>query len=348
VKGLLATSTSTKVGYLQSALKLDPSFDRARLALWAVNEDNGNAQAALLAAASVPETSLLYARARFSAALSLMQLKRLDDAFATLKTLADRAPSATLMNNLGVIQLRRPVTAETGKATYYLNEAVKLDPEDPDYYFNLGYAYWVERDGQGAIYWLREAVRRRPADGQAHAVLAAALQSIGSATEAARERELATQLSARIVDVSSRGLERIKPSLEATTRRIGTAIAESGQRDQRELAAFHLDRGRRFFEQGSDAEATAELLRTLYSSPYEADAHLLLGRIYLRTGQTQAAIDAFKISVWSLESAAAHVALAQAYVQARNDAGARAEAQRALVLTPDSTAAKAILDKLKP
>ena len=118
VKGLLATSTPTKVGYLQSALKLDPSFDRARLALWAVNQDTGNAQAALLASAAVPETSPLYARARFSSALSLIQLKRLDDAFATLKTLADRAPSATLMNNLGIIQLRRSVTPQTGKPAF--------------------------------------------------------------------------------------------------------------------------------------------------------------------------------------------------------------------------------------
>ncbi len=348
VKGLLATSTSTKAGYLQSALKLDPSFDRARLALWAVNEDNGNAQAALLAAAAVPETSLLYARARFSAALSLMQLKRLDDAFATLKTLADRAPSATLMNNLGVIQLRRPVTPQAGNPAFYFNQAVKLDQEDPDYCFNLGYAYWLERDAQGATYWLREALRRRPADGEAHAVLAAALQAIGSGTEAARERELATQLSAKPVDATSRGLERIKPGLEATTRRMSSAIAESGQRDQRELAAFHLDRGRRLFEQGNDVEATAEFRRSLYSSPYEADAHLLLGRIYLRTGQVQAAIDAFKISLWSSESAAAHVALAQAYVQTKNDAGARAETQRALALTPDSAEAKALLEKLKP
>jgi tetratricopeptide (TPR) repeat protein len=348
VKGLLATSTSTKAGYLQSALKLDPSFDRARLALWAVNEDNGNAQAALLAAAAVPETSLLYARARFSAALSLMQLKRLDDAFATLKTLADRAPSATLMNNLGVIQLRRPVTPQTGKPAFYFNEAIKLDPDDPDYCFNLGYAYWLERDAQGATYWLREALRRKPADGEAHAVLAAALQAMGSATEAARERELAGQLSAKPVDASSRGLERIKPALEVTTRRMFSAIAESGQRDQRELAAFHLDRGRRLFEQGNDAEAMAEFRRALYSSPYEADAHLLLGRIYLRTGQVQAAIDAFKISLWSSESAAAHLALAQAYAQSKNDTGARAEAQRALVLTPDSAEAKALLERLKP
>jgi Tfp pilus assembly protein PilF len=348
VKGLLATSTPTKVGYLESALKLDPSFDRARLALWAVHQDNGNAQAALLAAAAVPETSALYARARFSSALSLIQLKRLDDAFATLKTLADRAPSATLMNNLGVIQLRRPVTPQAGKATYYFNQAVKLDVEDPDYDFNLGYAYWLEHDQQGAIYWLREALRRNPVDGQAHAVLAAALLSIGSTTEAARERELATQLSAKPVDASTRGLERIKPTLEGTVQRMGLVIAESGQRDQRELAAFHLERGRRFFEQGNDGEAIAEFRRALYSSPYEADAHLMLGRIYLRTGQTQAAIDAFKISLWSSESAAAHLALAQAYVQSKDSANARTEAQRALTLAPGSAEAKALLDTLKP
>lgn len=358
VKGLLAAATPTKAGYLQAALKLDPGFDRARLALWAVNQDNGNAQAALLAAAAVPETSPLYARARFDVALSLLQLKRLDDAFATLKTLADRAPSATLMNNLAVVQMRRPVPPQTGKATYYFNQAVKLDPDDADYCFNLGYAYWAERDEQGAIYWLREAVRRNPADGEAHAVLGAALQAVGSTTEAARERDLATQLSSTYAEWTMRpgagepvprGLERLKSALEVTKlQRVDTAIATIGQREQRELVAFHMDRGRRFFEQGSDGEAIAELRRALYLSPYEAEAHLLLGRIYLRTGQTESAIDAFKIALWSSESAEAHLALAEAYVQAKNDADARTHAQRALMLAPNSVEANALLDKLKP
>jgi tetratricopeptide (TPR) repeat protein len=358
VKGLIAASTPTKLGYLQSALKLDPSFDLARLAIWTVNQDSGNAQAALPAAAAVPETSALYARARFDVALSLVQLKRLDDAFATLKTLADRAPSAAVMNNLGVIQTRRPATPQTGKATFYFDQAVRLDPDDPDYYFNLGYAYWGEHDEQGSIYWLREAVRRRPADGEAHAVLGAALQAVGSNTEAARERELATQLSSTYAEWARRpaagepiprGLERLKPAIEVSTlRRVDTMIAESGERDQRELAAFHLDRGRRLLAQGSDAEAIGELRRALYLSPYEAEAHLLIGGIYLQTGQTQAAIDAFKIALWSSESARAHLALAHAYVAAKKDASARAEAQRALALAPDSAEAKALLDKIKP
>jgi Tfp pilus assembly protein PilF len=360
VKGLVATAAPAKIGYLEAAIKLDPSFDRARLALWNVHHDEGNGQLALVAAAAVPETSPMYARARFSVALSLLQLKRLDDAFATLRTLADRAPTATLMNNIGVIQLRRPVTPQTGRATYYFNQALKLDEDDPDYYFNLGYAYWAEKDAQAAIFWLRESVRRNPADGEAHAVLAAALQATGAAAEAARERELATQLSSTYAEWAKkpagqgaepmpRGLERLKPSLEVSTlRRVDSAIATTGQREQQELTAFHLDRGRRFFEQGSNSEAITELARAIYLSPYEAEAHLLMGRIYLRTGETPSAIDAFKIALWSRDSAEGRIALAQAYLQVKDHAGARAALEGALALDPNSSEAKELLGKLNP
>jgi Tfp pilus assembly protein PilF len=299
----------------------------------------------------------MYARARFSVALSLIQLNRLDDAFATLRTLADRAPSPTIMNNMGVIQMRRPVTPQTGRATYYFNQALKLDQDDSDYHFNLGYAYWAEKDAQSAIFWLRETVRRDPADGEAHAVLAAALQATGAAAEAARERELATQLSSTYAEWAKkssaepipRGLERLKPTLEVSTlRRVDSAIATTGQREQKELAAFHLDRGRRFFEQGSNSDAVTELRRAIYLSPYEADAHLLLGRIYMRTGETPSAIDAFKIALWSQDSAQGRIALAQAYLQIKDPAAARAALARALELDPNSAEARELLSKLSP
>src|SRR5205085_10221021 len=133
------------------------------------------------------------------------------------------------------------------------------------------YAYWSEKDQQAAIFWLREAVRRKPADGEAHAVLAAALQATGAITEAARERELATQLSSTFAAWSKkpvagepipRGLERVKETVEASTlQRVDTILATSGQREQRELATFHMDRGRRFFDQGNDTDAIAEFRR---------------------------------------------------------------------------------------
>jgi Tfp pilus assembly protein PilF len=140
----------------------------------------------------------------------------------------------------------------------------------------------------------------------------------------------------------------MKDSLEESTfQRVSTAIANTGQREQRELATFHMDRGRRFFEQGNDTEAIGEFRRALYLSPYEAEAQLLLGRIYLRTGQTPAAIDAFKISIWSQETAAARLALARAYIYAKDDASARNELERTLVLEPDSAEAKELMGQIK-
>ena len=89
-----------------------------------------------------------------------------------------------------------------------------------------------------------------------------------------------------------------------------------------------------------------ELNHALYLSPYLADAHFLLGRIHLRNGRVHDAIDAFKIVLWSAETADAHAALGEAYRQARDPAAARAEAERALAMDPSSADAKALLAHL--
>ena len=60
------------------------------------------------------------------------------------------------------------------------------------------------------------------------------------------------------------------------------------------------------------------------------------------------AIDALKISLWSAETAEAHVVLGEAYLQAKDPAAARAEADRALALDPSSAEAKRLRDKTAP
>ena len=100
------------------------------------------------------------------------------------------------------------------------------------------------------------------------------------------------------------------------------------------------------FQQENDREAIDELNRAIYLSPYLAPAHLLLGRSLLRTGRVHEAIDTFKIALWSTETAEAHAALGEAYRQAKDVAAARAEAERALVLDPASSDARALLARL--
>jgi Tfp pilus assembly protein PilF len=144
------------------------------------------------------------------------------------------------------------------------------------------------------------------------------------------------------------GLERVAMELEtARALRADKVAVTSAQREQQELATFHLDRGRRFFLKEQDREAMAELRRVVYLSPYEAEAHLLIGRIHLRGGFPGDAIDALKISIWSQETVAARVALGEAYLKAGNTAAAKEQAERALKLSPESAEVKQLLSRIK-
>ena len=367
IKGLLAESAATQATFLESAIKAFPAFDQARLALWNVRNEQGDHAAALAAVKPVSPESPFAARAQLRTGLSLLETRdyagaagaftRLIDP-AILKTTAPPpAHLAPVLNNLGIVQLRRGASADAGSAVYYLTRATDADPEQVDYQFNLGYAYLIDRNYKAALYWLRESVRRDVADADAHYLLARALQATGGDVEAARERDLARQLSSKYEEAERSprdrpevpaGLERLRMDLDAPgTARPSQAIANTAQRDQRELASFHLERGRRLFEREQDREAMAELRRAVYLSPYEASAHLLMGRIQLRAGRPEDAIDALKISIWSEDSAAARVALGEAYLAVHNPAAARTELQRALVLDPASADARRVLDTIK-
>ena len=356
IKGLLAETPAAQTAFLQKAIDLFPAYDAAWLALWRAHTEAGQSEQALQAAMDVIRRRPDDRQAQFAAAHAEIQLERHDEAFKRLRVMIDEAPSAEMLNNIGVVQLRRGSTPETGKATYWFNRAATATPVDADYFFNLGYAYWLDEDGPAAIYWLREALRRNPADADAHFVLSAALRAAGNASEADRELELARRLSAEyerevrpgsVVDKVPRGLARVKSVLHAAEDRIDAALVAPAQRDQRELASFHLDRGRRLYDAERDGEAAAELRRALYLSPYQPEAHLLLGRIYLRSGRTRDAIDALKISLWSAESVDARVALAEAFLQAHDLDAARAEVARALEMDGQSEAARRVAERLQ-
>jgi len=355
VKGLVAETPSTALAFLEQALKAAPQFDRARLAIWDLYSEGSEHQRALDVASAIRPESRYAREGRFRRALSFMNLKRFDDALQVLHAMQMEDPSATVANAIGVAELRKATVVQPGRATYYFSQASELDTSDGDLFFNLGYAYWLDKDPKAAVYWLREAVRRDPGDGDAHFILGVALQQAGSTAEATREHELATRLSSKYAgweksaaggDPVPRGLERLHEELLPSRARVDTMITSAGQRDQESLAAFHLDAGRRAYEREADREAIQELRRALYLSPYLAEAHLLLGRLYLRGGRPAEAVEALKIALWSEETVAAHVSLAEALLQVQDQAAARVEIDRALAIDPKSAEALALKAKL--
>ena len=355
VKGLVAETPATALTFLEQALKAAPRFDRTRIAIWDLRSEADEHQRALDVVSAIAKESTLFREGQFRRALSLMELKRFDDALTTLRAMLLAEPSAPVANAIGVAEIRGAATHQPGRATYYFSQASDLDPTNGDLFFNLGYAYWFDKDPKTAIYWLREAVRRDPGDGDAHFILGVALQQTGATAEATRERELAERLSSKYkawqskstgADPVPRGLERLSEELKPARARVDSVITTAGQRDQEKLAAFHLDAGRRAFERDADREAIDELRRALYLSPYLAEAHLLLGRLYLRNGRAADAVEALKIALWSEATVPAHLALAEAFLQVQDQAAARAEVERALALDPNSAAAQAFKAKL--
>ncbi len=356
VKGLLAEAPATKISFLTQALRVHPAFQRARIALWSIHTSMGEHKEALAAARGVAADHRLSRQARFLSAVSLLHLGLYQPAFDTLTMLHRESPDAALLNNLGIVQLRRPAGAPGSPAVTFFSDAATADDGDSDLLFNLGYAHWLRKDPLAAIYWLRETVRRNPADDAAHYVLGAALEATGSTAEAAREKELARQLSSEYgewerkqkgTNTVPRGLERVKIDLDVPAAlRVERVIVAAGQRDQRELAVFHFDAGRRAYEAERDVEAIAELRRAVYLSPYDAEAHLLLGRAYSRSGRANEAIDALKISIWSRDTIGARLALVEAYLEARDEAAARADIQTILTMDPGNADAVRLLERL--
>lgn len=352
VRGLTAAAEELQERYLTQAIEAAPGYVEARLALWDVQSSRGAHADAVATLERVSGSGPHALDAGVRTAASLVQLRRYDDAFAALKALAGATRSPVVANLLGVIQLRRGASPQAGRATYYFHQAAEADPADADYCFNLGYAYWQDKDALAAAYWLREAVRRNPTDGDAHFVLAAALAGSGAGTEAERERELARRLSERweaaaAGDAVPRGLERVKDCVSAARSRVDTVLQAGAQRDQREAAAFHLEAARRAFDAGRDPETVREAQRALYLTPYESGAHLLLGRALARSGLLQEAVDALKIAIWSAETAATHVALGDVLLRLRDLDGAGRAADRALALEPGNTEATALAMRVR-
>jgi tetratricopeptide (TPR) repeat protein len=349
VKGLVAATPAGQQRFLEAALKLAPRDGRVATALWGVYAAQGAHEKALAVASGVPADSAFSRKARFSAALSLIELGRFDGAVKTLSALETERQAPVLANALGVVELRRGPAAQPGRAAECFKRAVDAEPGNTEYLFNLGYAYARAHDAPNALSWLREAVRHDVVNGDAHLVMSAMLASSGKTVEAQRELDLAKLLGTKgdatgltLGEKVPPGLERLPTDLDiAPTERVNLA-----QREQEATAAFHLDHGRRLLEQQNDRDAAGELRQAIYLSPYEDEPHLLLGEILQRGGRLTEAIDEFKIAIWCAETATAHVALGAALLQSGDKDAARREAQRALALAPGSESAKALLKRI--
>ena len=120
MRGLTAGSEELQERYLAQAVEQSPGYVDARLALWDVQSARGAHDQAVATLKGVPVDDAQAFDAGIRSAASLVQLRRYDEAYASLKVLASVTPSAVVSNLMGIVQLRRRSQRADGPGHLFL------------------------------------------------------------------------------------------------------------------------------------------------------------------------------------------------------------------------------------
>jgi len=175
IRGLLATQTDLKYKLFTNAVRLEPTYSQPCFHLGKLNYAARTYRGAADWLQKVNPADLHYREALFYLGLSRYQTGDFKGAVEVLRKLAEMIPLAEVLNNLGAAQVR---AGEAGAAETFL-KAVELDPADPVYHYNAGYALWRKGEYDQAADSFRSALQRKPEDDTATLMLGRCLKKQG-------------------------------------------------------------------------------------------------------------------------------------------------------------------------
>lgn len=327
IRGVVATSRPLRIKHFREAIRLNPDYSMAMLQLGRTYFDARDFEQAVSWFAKIPRDDATGREANFYLGMSAYYLGDFARAEEAFTFLASRLPLTEIYNNLGVVADRRGKRA----ALDYFQKAVKADPGDADYRFNLAVALYKAGDPAAATRQLREAVNLRPADSEAKALLDA-IAANGPSKNAAVKLPL--QRIKRNYDESS--FQQLALEIQNATE------ARLAKTDPRTHAAYHVDRGRELFSQGFKAEAEKEFREAAQLDPVNPAAHAGLARLLEDNNDAAGARAEAEASLRLQPSAEALLVLARLDLQANQPQAAQDNVQRALALEPANAAARAL------
>jgi tetratricopeptide (TPR) repeat protein len=185
VRGLLAADDDTRLRDLRESSLLDSSWDEPIVAIGKTFYDRRDCESAVGWFGKVSKGNAHSNDAEFYT--GVCQLLRNDPvhAEATFAELLARAGSGPIfpgiISNLGTARLRQTRYKE---AAADFDRSQKIDPGEPDYWFNFGLAQYLINDWAESARALREVVRLQPDAEDARSLLIVALDRSGNSDEA--------------------------------------------------------------------------------------------------------------------------------------------------------------------
>ena len=328
IRGVLAPSQEEKVQHYKEAVRLNPAYAEAWLELGKTYFGQRVYEPAISALSQVPPSSAVAREANFYLGLAAYYQGEFASAETAFQFVAARLPLAEVYNNLGVVAARRG----RKNSTEYFEKAVRNDPSDPDYHFNLGISLSLAGDSAGAARELRTALEHHPNDSEAKALLDSLTSpKVGVAAAA---------------PIAKAPAERIKHNYDEDTFRQMTMQIQSwaeqqfARSDPRSHARYHVELGRELLAHGFTAEAESEFSHAASVDSASTVPLTALAEVYAARGDAREARLQAEASLRLRESADAYLVLAGLDLSENRTEAAAQDVNRAVQLDPGNLPAQ--------
>jgi tetratricopeptide (TPR) repeat protein len=344
IRGLVEDSPAERMKHLKEAVRLDPTYTPAWLALGRLYFHEQEFELASAALGKVPKSDPAALGASFDRGLASFYTGNYVQAEESFAFVATQLPLSEVINNQGVATSRR-----NHDAAALFQQAVNADPKDPDYHFNLALALRRRNDIPGAMRETGECLKLRPSDAEAQALLAALKSNAANAAVKAN-----ASLASAPADATTAGpLERIKRNYnEASFRQAAYEIDQMQAMKLEALsptarAAALTTAGTQSLHSGLLLEAERQFQNALRADSANSAAHAGLAEVRERSGDTDGARMQAMQSLQLQPNVDAHLVLARLDLSANQLPSAAGEITQALKLDAKNAAALGIRQALQ-
>ena len=327
IRGIDSASPQESIKRLALAMQATPNYTAATLALGKAYFAQRDYDRAAATFARIPRSDRRALEAGFFTGLARFNTAKYADAEAAFAYVGSRLPLPEVINNQGVAASR-----QGRDATAFFQRVVGLDPNDPDYHFNLAVSLLRRRDFAGAQREASLCLKLRPADAEAAQLRDAAAHGTPIAA--------VTDPAATTDPAAFAPLERIRRTYsEATFRQ---AAFQLEQMQEAHLATLppaaqadgYVQQGQAYLSQGLLPEAEQEFQHALVADPSSYVAHAGLAEVRERSGSVDDARAEAEASLRTRPNVPAYLVLARLELQQNALAASAANVNHALEIDP--------------
>ena len=352
IRGILATDSESRVRFLTEADRLNPADRCAALELGRHYFDAKDYESSARWLRRIDYKDPNYLESLFILGVDEFFLGHDAAAERAFGELSEQIPLNEVWNNLGVLRARRKRYEDAMSA---FEGALKGDPTDSVFNLNLGVCLSFLKRPQEATQYLEEALRLAPDDPEIHLLLAEAFTAAGNVEGKEREvRWLAAFGDTAAPDANPDLLPhlRLKKNYDGRAYRLlllatRNALEEHLQRvPVPRHAEIHVIRSKEFLADRRLREAEYELREALALVPNDTEAHLTLAQVYQAAGRHQEAAAEIGQSLRLKDSVSARVLLARVYLSMDQPEAARAQGRAALAMDPTNREAQMLMARI--